>query len=95
MELTDGSKWRIWPGDLANTLGWTSEAEIEVLPIDEEFCSHILVDHTDGSRGERSRQATIGPWKSFTIPSAMANDLETETPTRNHAKRVTTRHRDA
>jgi hypothetical protein len=50
VELTDGSKWRIWPGDLANTLGWTSEAEIEVLPIDEEFCSHILVDHTDGSR---------------------------------------------
>jgi hypothetical protein len=22
VELTDGSKWRIWPGDLATTLGW-------------------------------------------------------------------------
>ena len=27
VELTDGSKWRIWPGDLAATLGWTPEAE--------------------------------------------------------------------
>ena len=50
VELTDGSKWRIWPGDLATTLGWTPEAEIEVLPIEDEFCSHVLVDRSDGSR---------------------------------------------
>ena len=50
MELTDGSKWRIWPGDLATTLGWTSEAEIEVLPIEDEFCSHVLVDQSKGAR---------------------------------------------
>jgi hypothetical protein len=50
VELTDGSKWRIWPGDLATTLGWTSEAEIEVLPIEDEFCSHVLVDQSGGSR---------------------------------------------
>jgi hypothetical protein len=50
VELTDSSKWRIWPGDLARTLGWTSEAEIEVLPIEDEFCSHVLVNHSDGSR---------------------------------------------
>jgi hypothetical protein len=50
VELTDGSKWRIWPGDLATTLGWTPEAEIEVLPIEYEFCSHVLVDQSDGSR---------------------------------------------
>jgi hypothetical protein len=50
MELTDGSKWRIWPGDLAMTLGWTSEAEIEALPIEDEFYSHVLVDHSGGSR---------------------------------------------
>jgi hypothetical protein len=50
VELTDGSKWRIWPGDLATTLGWTPEAEIEVLPIEDEFCSHVLVDQSDGSR---------------------------------------------
>jgi hypothetical protein len=50
VELTDGSKWRIWPGDLATTLGWTSEAEIEVLPIEDEFCSHVLVDQSKGAR---------------------------------------------
>jgi hypothetical protein len=50
VELTDGSKWRIWPGDLAMTLGWTPEAEIEALPIEDEFCSHVLVDQSKGSR---------------------------------------------
>ena len=50
VELTDGSKWRIWPGDLATTLGWTPEAEIEALPIEDEFCSHVLVDQSGGSR---------------------------------------------
>ena len=50
VELTDGSKWRIWPGDLATTLGWMPEAEIEALPIEDEFCSHVLVDQSDGSR---------------------------------------------
>jgi hypothetical protein len=49
-ELTDGSKWRIWPGDLATTLGWTSEVEIEVVPIEDEFCSHILIDQSGGSK---------------------------------------------
>jgi hypothetical protein len=50
VELTDGSKWRVWPGDLATTLGWTSEAEIEAEPIEDEFCSHVLVDHSAGTR---------------------------------------------
>ena len=49
VELTDGSKWRIWPGDLATTLGWTPDAEIETLPIEDEFCSHVLVDQSHGS----------------------------------------------
>ena len=50
VELTDGSKWRIWPGDLAATLGWTPGAEIETLPIEDEFCSHVLVEQSSGSR---------------------------------------------
>jgi hypothetical protein len=49
VELTNGSKWRIWPGDLATTLGWKPEAEIEALPV-EDVCSHVLVDQSDGSR---------------------------------------------
>jgi hypothetical protein len=35
---------------LAATLGWTPEAEIEALPIQDEFCSHVLVDSAKGSR---------------------------------------------
>ena len=50
VELTDGSKWRIWPGDLAATLGWAPEVEIEAMPIEDEFCSHVLVDQSDGSK---------------------------------------------
>jgi hypothetical protein len=50
VELTDGSKWRIWPGDLATTLEWTPQTEIEVLPIEDEFCSYVLVDKSGGSR---------------------------------------------
>lgn len=50
VELTDSSKWRIWPGDLVMTLGWTPEAEIEVLPVEDEFCSHVLVNQSDRSR---------------------------------------------
>jgi hypothetical protein len=50
VELTDGSKWRVWPGDLATTLGWMPESEIKALPIEDELCSHVLVDQADGSR---------------------------------------------
>jgi hypothetical protein len=49
VELSDGSRWRIWPGDLAITLGWSSEVEIKALPIEDEFCSHVLVDQSEGS----------------------------------------------
>jgi hypothetical protein len=38
VELEDGSLWRIWPGDIA------------LSEISDEFCSHALIDQTDGSR---------------------------------------------
>jgi hypothetical protein len=50
VELEDGSRWRIWPGDISTTLRWLPTTELEVLVIDEEFCSHALVNQTDGSR---------------------------------------------
>jgi hypothetical protein len=61
VELTDGSKWRIWPGDLAATLRWTPEAEIEAFPIEDEFCSHVLVDQSDGSRVRVTDTSTDWP----------------------------------
>ena len=50
VELEDGSRWRIWPGDIAATLQWLPTTDLQVVAIDDEFCSHALVDQTDGSR---------------------------------------------
>jgi hypothetical protein len=48
--LEDESSWRIWPGDIALTLNWQPTTDLRVSEIDDEFCSHALVDQTDGSR---------------------------------------------
>ena len=50
VKLEDGSSWRIWPGDIALTLRWSPTTVLEVSEIDDEFCSHALIDKADGSR---------------------------------------------
>jgi hypothetical protein len=50
VELEDRSKWRIWPGDIAVTLQWLPTADIVATEIEDEFCTHALVNRTDGSR---------------------------------------------
>jgi hypothetical protein len=50
VEMEDGSRWRIWPGDLATTLKWTPSTQLSVLEIDDQFCTHALVDQADGTR---------------------------------------------
>lgn len=50
VELSDGSEWRIWPGDTAKTLRWLSTTEIDVADIEDEICSHALINRSDGSR---------------------------------------------
>jgi hypothetical protein len=50
VELEDGSRWRIWPGDIAVTLQWLPTTELRVSEISDEFCSHTLLDEKDGSR---------------------------------------------
>jgi hypothetical protein len=50
VELDDGSRWRIWPGDLATTLRWLPTTELKVVAVDHEFYSHVLIDQSDGSR---------------------------------------------
>ena len=37
VKLKNGSSWRIWPGDIALTLGWSSITVLEVSEIDDEF----------------------------------------------------------
>src|SRR5947209_16727399 len=49
VELEDGSRWRIWPGDISATLQWSQTTDILVAEINEEFCSHVLVDRKRGS----------------------------------------------
>ena len=48
--LSDGSEWRIWPGDLPQTLQWLPTTELDLVEIEDKFCSHALIDRVDGSR---------------------------------------------
>ena len=43
VELDDGSRWQIFPGDLDLTLNWKPETEIVVMPADDDLSSHVLV----------------------------------------------------
>ncbi|WP_409191997.1 hypothetical protein [Bradyrhizobium sp. RDM4] len=43
VELDDGSRWQIFPGDLDLTLNWKPETEIVVTPADDDLSSHVLV----------------------------------------------------
>ena len=49
VELEDGSAWRIWPGDLATTLHWMPSTWLEVFEIDDECCTHVLIDRVHGT----------------------------------------------
>ena len=43
VELDDGSRWQIFPGDLDLTLNWKPETELAVMRSDDEVSSHALV----------------------------------------------------
>jgi hypothetical protein len=49
VELSDGSKWRIWPGDLPSTLQWLPSTELEISPSHDAICSHLLINQLDGT----------------------------------------------
>jgi hypothetical protein len=46
VELEDGSRWQIFPGDLDVTLGWAPEADITLLKVDDEIASHVLLSES-------------------------------------------------
>jgi hypothetical protein len=50
VELSDSSVWRIWPADMTDTLQWLPTTEIDVKKIDDEICSHALINRSDGSQ---------------------------------------------
>jgi hypothetical protein len=50
VELEDGSKWQIFPGDLGITLNWTPDTDIKLVRIEDEASSHALVSDTGNTR---------------------------------------------
>jgi hypothetical protein len=50
VELEDDSTWRIWPADLAATLKWMPSTQLTVTKIEDEFCTHALVDQAEDTR---------------------------------------------
>jgi hypothetical protein len=47
VELDDGSKWQIFPGDLDLTLSWKPETDLKLERIEDEIASHVLVSAAD------------------------------------------------
>jgi hypothetical protein len=43
VELEDGSRWQIFPGDIDVTLGWAPETDLTLLKVDDEVHSHVLL----------------------------------------------------
>jgi hypothetical protein len=50
VELVDGSRWQIFPGDVDVTLNWQPDADLKVVRIVDEVSSHALVSSSDNSR---------------------------------------------
>jgi len=50
VELDDGTKWRVFPGDLDVTLNWQPDAELKLVFIADEVSSHALISENDNSR---------------------------------------------
>jgi hypothetical protein len=49
VELDDGSKWQIFPGDLDVTLNWQPNTELKLVRIANDASSHALVSESDNS----------------------------------------------
>jgi hypothetical protein len=50
VELDDGSKWQIFPGDLDVTLNWQPETELKLVRVADDASSHALVNEADNTR---------------------------------------------
>ncbi len=82
VELDDGSRWQIFPGDLDVTLNWKPETELTVVPSDDDVSSHMLMG--EGAkvhvrcRRKLARQASevglegrLGVWRYATLAAAL------------------------
>jgi len=70
VELSDGSTWRIWPADVAATLGWLPTTRLEVVAVDHVLCSHALVSQADGMKVKAKDGRD--PWPAHPVRQALA-----------------------
>ena len=49
VELEDGSRWQIFPGDLDVTLNWQPDTELKLVRIADDASSHALVNEADNT----------------------------------------------
>jgi len=49
VELDDGSKWQVFPGDLDVTLNWQPDTDLKLVRIDDPTSSHALISANDNS----------------------------------------------
>jgi len=43
VELDDGSRWQIFPGDIDLTLNWKPDTDLTVVPVADEVSSRALL----------------------------------------------------
>ena len=70
VELSDGSTWRIWPADVAATLGWLPTTRLEVVTVEHVLCSHALVSQADGMKVKAKDGRD--PWPAHPVRQALA-----------------------
>jgi len=49
VELSDGSKWQIFPGDIDVPLNWQADTDLKLIRTEDEVSSHALVSARDNS----------------------------------------------
>ena len=49
VELEDGSRWQVFPGDIDLTLNWQPDDELKLVRIDDVASSHALISLADNS----------------------------------------------
>jgi hypothetical protein len=65
VELEDGSRWQIFPGDLDLTLNWQPDTDISVAPAADDLSSHVLV-------GDGVKVRVIGACESWPVREVRA-----------------------
>ncbi len=50
VELSDGSRWRIFPADVPATLQWSSSTEFDISAASGELWSHVLLNREEPAK---------------------------------------------